>query len=324
MRPGNADANTAADHVEALSRAVEQLPEDRPDEILVRCDSAGATHDFADVVCEMDMCFSVGYDLTKPVRSAILELPESAWTPAVEPGGQSRDGAWVCELPLDLPASGWPQGTRAICRRERPHPGAQLSFTDHDGYRFGAIITNQSQADIAALELRHRHRARVEDQIRNAKSTGLRNPPFADLQMNTVRLELVLIAQDLLAWTQHLLLDSDLARCEPNACATASSTSPPASPTPAAASSCIYPDPGHGDTPYAAPTSACARSPLHSHDRPGTDPASACPNTPMPPHRPSPGPDHHATTAPLAPTSGETSHTTRRNTTHHSPIKDPG
>jgi hypothetical protein len=215
LRPGNAGANTAADHVEVLSRAVEQLPEDRPDEILVRCDSAGATHDFADVVCEMDMCFSVGYDLTEPVRSAILELPESAWTPAVEPGGQSRDGAWVCELPLDLPASGWPQGTRAICRRERPHPGAQLSFTDHDGYRFGAFITNQSQADIAALELRHRHRARVEDQIRNAKSTGLRNLPFADLQMNTVWLELVLIAQDLLAWTQHLLLDGDLARCEP-------------------------------------------------------------------------------------------------------------
>jgi hypothetical protein len=215
LRSGNAGANTATDHVEVLSRAVEQLPEDRPDEILVRCDSAGATHDFLDIVVEMDMCFSVGYDLTQPVRSAILAVPESAWTPAVEPGGQTRDGAWVCELPLDLPAVGWPKGTRAICRRERPHPGAQLSFTDHDGYRFQVFITNQSDPDIATLELRHRRRARVEDQIRAAKQTGLRNLPFADLEMNTTWLELVLIAQDLLAWTQALLLDGELARCEP-------------------------------------------------------------------------------------------------------------
>jgi hypothetical protein len=215
LRSGNAGANTACDHVEVLSRAVEQLPEDRPDEILVRCDSAGATHGFLDVVCEMDMCFSVGYDLTQPVRSVILAVPESAWTPAVEPGGEIRDGAWVCELGLDLPAAGWPEATRAICRRERPHPGAQLSFTDHDGYRFQVFITNQSTPDIAALELRHRHRARVEDRIRVAKQTGLRNLPFADYQMNTAWLELILIAQDLLAWTQHLLLDGQLARCEP-------------------------------------------------------------------------------------------------------------
>ena len=215
LRPGNAGANTASDHIEVLSRAVEQLPDDRPDEVVVRCDSGGASHDFLDVVCEMGFRFSVGYDLTEPARRAILAVPETAWTSAVEPGGGVRDGAWVCELSLDLAAAGWPQATRAICRRERPHPGAQLSFTDHDGYRFQVFITNQPDTDIATLELRHRQRARVEDRIRCAKQTGLRNLPFADYQMNTAWLELVLIAQDLIAWTQTLLLDSDLARCEP-------------------------------------------------------------------------------------------------------------
>lgn len=213
LRPGNAGANTAEDHIEVLSRAVCQLPDDRPEEILVRTDSGGASHDFLDVVCEMGMCFSVGYDLTEPVRAAILATPESAWTPAIETGGDIRDGAWVCEL--SLPLTGWPEATRTICRRERPHPGAQLSFTDHDGYRFQAFITNQPDADIAALELRHRQRARVEDQIRNAKDTGLRNLPFAGFQMNTAWLELTLIAHDLIAWTQALLLDGELARCEP-------------------------------------------------------------------------------------------------------------
>jgi hypothetical protein len=160
LRPGNAGASTATDHIEVLCRAVEQLPEDHTDDVLVRCD-----------------CFSVGFDLTEPVRAAILAMPEQAWTPAVAASGEPRDGAWVCELPLDLQASGWPHGTRAVCRRERPHPGAQLSFTDHDGYRFQVFITNQSDPDIAALELRHRRRARVEDRIRAAKQTGLQTCP---------------------------------------------------------------------------------------------------------------------------------------------------
>jgi hypothetical protein len=213
LRPGNAGANTASDHVEVLSRGIEQLPDDRPDEILVRCDSAGATHDFLDVVCEMGLAFSVGFDLTEPVREAILALPERAWMPAVEAGGQPREGAGVAELSVDLAA--WPEGTRAICRREHPHPGAQLSFTDHAGYRFQVFITNQPEADIALLELRHRQHARVEDRIRAAKQSGLRNLPFSDFEMNTAWLELVLIGQDLIAWTQKLLLTGELARCEP-------------------------------------------------------------------------------------------------------------
>lgn len=215
LRPGNAGANTAADHVEVLSRAVLQLPDDRPEGILVRCDSAGASHDFLDVVDEMGLRFSVGYDLQESVRAAILAQPETAWKAAVEASGEPRDGAWVCELALDLAASGWPAATRVICRRERPHPGAQLSFTDQDGYRFQVFITNQPDTDIAALELRHRGHARVEDRIRAAKATGLRNLPFADYQMNTAWLELVLAAQDVLAWTQHLLLEGELRRCEP-------------------------------------------------------------------------------------------------------------
>jgi hypothetical protein len=102
-----------------------------------------------------------------------------------------------------------------ICRRERPHPGAQLSFTDHDGYRFQVFITDQPDADIATLELRHRHRARVEDRIRAAKDTGLRNLPFRDFAANQAWLELVLIGQDPIAWTQALLLDGELRRGEP-------------------------------------------------------------------------------------------------------------
>ena len=92
-------------------------------------------------------------------------------TPAISRDATEREGAWVAELSqLDL--SGWPAGARAICRRERPHPGAQPTFTDHDGHRPQVLLTNQA-GDSVALEARHRARARVEDAIRSAKDTGL-------------------------------------------------------------------------------------------------------------------------------------------------------
>ena len=215
LRPGNAGFNTADDHIAVFDDALAQLPEEaKRAGLLVRCDRGGATHKFLEHVADHGFRFSVGLDLTEPVREAILAAPEQRWRPALDPDGQRREGAWVCELDLDL--SSWPAGTRAICRRERPHPGAQLSFSDHNGYRFQVFLTNQQGRRIDRLEQLHRQRAACEDRIRCAKDTGLRNLPFHAFPMNAAWLELVLLAQDLLLWTQRLLLETtELARCEP-------------------------------------------------------------------------------------------------------------
>ena len=110
----------------------------------------------------------------------------------------------------------WPEHTRVIARRERPHPGAQLSlFDQHEGFRHQIFITDQPDTDIARLELRHRHRAHVENRIRAAKDTGLRNLPCADVVCNDAWLQLVLIAQDLIAWSQALCFDGALQIAEP-------------------------------------------------------------------------------------------------------------
>jgi Transposase DDE domain group 1 len=103
-----------------------------------------------------------------------------------------------------------------IIRRERPHPGAQLSFTDHDGHRFQATLTDLT-GDAVEIERLHRGRANAEDRIRAAKQTGLENLPFREFDLNAVWMELSLIAQDLIAWTQQLALDGELAICEPKA-----------------------------------------------------------------------------------------------------------
>jgi Transposase DDE domain group 1 len=111
--------------------------------------------------------------------------------------------------------SAWPERCRLIVRRERPHPGAQLSFTDHDGYRFQAILTDQTDAEIALLECSHRQHAHVEDRIRDDKDTGLAKFPFKEFQLNEVWLEIVMLAHDLIVWTQALALTGELAKAEP-------------------------------------------------------------------------------------------------------------
>ena len=217
LRPGNAGSNTADDHKAVLDLALAQIPPAYIEslEILVRADSAGATHGVIDYCREGNLRFSVGYELTESVRSAILTIPENAWVLALDQDGSARTNGEVCEITDHVDLSAWGEGSRLIVRRERPHPGAQLSFTDHDGYRFQAILTDQADEDIAVLECRHRQHAHVEDRIRDDKDTGLSKFPFKEFALNEVWLEIVMLAHDLIVWTQALVLDGELANAEP-------------------------------------------------------------------------------------------------------------
>jgi Transposase DDE domain group 1 len=217
LRPGNAAAHTAADHFEVLQLALEQLPEaDLDREILARADIGGRTHAFTQDCRDAGIRFSVGYEVDERVRGAITDLPEAAWQSAVDGDGEVREGAQLTELTNHVDLSSWPEGTRLIVRRERPHPGAQLSVLDCEtGYRHTAFITDQAETDIAALELRHRRRARVEDAIRVGKETGMRKMPFATFAHNEAWLEISLLAQALLRWTALLCLAGEFALAEP-------------------------------------------------------------------------------------------------------------
>jgi hypothetical protein len=222
LRPGGAGANTAADHVALLQAALAQLPvttkADDPEggvAVLVRADSAGATHGFVDAIVERGLEFSIGFDITEAVRVAVLALPKKAWRPAMGQDLEERDGAWVAQITDLLDLSAWPTGTRAIVRREEPHVGAQFNLFDPDGWRHQVFICNSTDPDIVYLEARHRGHARVEDHIKEAKDTGLLRFPGHDFAANAAWLLIVLIAQDLQAWTQELCLTGELARAEP-------------------------------------------------------------------------------------------------------------
>lgn len=218
LRPGNAGSNTAADHITTAQLALAQMPKKyrRGRRTLIRTDSGGGTHEFVAWLAQRGrwLSYSVGMTITEQIHQAVLKVPATAWTAAIEPSGEIRDGAWVAELSGDC-LKGWPKGMRLIVRKERPHPGAQLRIIDADGLRLTCFATNTTAMPIAALELRHRQRARAEDRIRAARATGLRNLPLHDTAQNQIWLEIVQLALDLLAWMPMLALTGEIRRWEP-------------------------------------------------------------------------------------------------------------
>jgi Transposase DDE domain group 1 len=217
LRPGNAGSNTAAEHIEVTRLALAQLPRRQRRRVLIRTDSGGGTHGFLAWLASPGrrLHYSVGMTITDDIQDAIGTVPDRVWEPAYDAGGQVRPGAWVAELTSLLDLAGWPEGMRVIVRKERPHPGAQLRFTDIGGHRFTCFATDATAGQLADLELRHRQRARCEDRIRAAKDTGLRNLPLHGFNQNQIWCELVAMACELTAWMQMLALDGPARAWEP-------------------------------------------------------------------------------------------------------------
>jgi hypothetical protein len=250
-RSGSAGSNTAADHIEVLEMALAALPclPERV-QLVVRTDAAGATHEFLAYVRQTGAEFSVGFGINEAVRKAIRALNDDDWVAARRQDGQVREGAAVAEITHSpwINLDGYPHGCRLLVRREPLHPGAQQTLFDVPGARFTAFLTDQPDppADLAAhaphdydpldaalpsdtlasdtrpgglagLDLTHREHAHVEDGIRGAKDTGARNLPCATFERNAVWLQLVMMAQTVMAWTQALTLDGELRLAEPAA-----------------------------------------------------------------------------------------------------------
>ena len=223
LRPGNAGSNHAGDHIDVLTRAIAQVPAAHRRRLLIRCDGAGATHELLDWLTDQGQVkgrrveYSVGFPTKNTaLTSAITTMPERGWTPAVTADGEIREGAEVAEVTGLLDLHRWPTGMRVIVRRERPHPGAQLSLLEEaDGWRYQAFATNTRVGQLAFLEARHRAHARVEDRIKAAKDTGLGRFPSREYAINQAWLQLVAVAADLTAWLRLLALSGDLAAAEP-------------------------------------------------------------------------------------------------------------
>lgn len=228
LRPGNAGANDTDDHLVLLDETLAALPAryraghepgddaDLVHPILVRADSAACVHGFVDGLTEANISYSIGHPIDQAVREALLLFQEEDWEQAREADGSVRKGAWVAELTELMDLDSWGEDCRLVCRRERPHPGAQLSLFDAaDGFRYTCFITNTAGMEPSALELRQRGHARVEDRIRGWKDCGLGNLPFDGFTKNQAWVAVSLVAGALIAWAQTSLFDGNLAKVEP-------------------------------------------------------------------------------------------------------------
>ena len=231
LRPGNANANHAGDHIAVLEEAIGQVPPAHRRRLLVRADSAGASHQLLDWLqdqtrrrarARQQVEYSIGFPVHKgvAVHDAIAVVPESAWQAALDVDGEPRDAAQagVVELTGLVDLRRWPSGMRLIVRREKPHPGAALTlFEQADGWRYQAFAMNTTGAQPGFLEARHRAHARVEDRIRIAKDSGLGRLPSREFAINIAWVQVAALTADLTCWLQLLALHDTpaLARAEP-------------------------------------------------------------------------------------------------------------
>jgi hypothetical protein len=116
LRPGNANANTIADQIAVLDQAIGSLPEvwqhghrpgDDPAQVTrvlrVRADTAAGGPTMLKKLAERNLVFSVGMRVSDDACTAIRDIDESVWQPAVNVDGQPREGAQVCEAPALVP-----------------------------------------------------------------------------------------------------------------------------------------------------------------------------------------------------------------------------
>lgn len=231
LRKGSAGSNTTVDHLEVLTEAITQVPVPYRRDLLITVDGAGASHGLVEHITTLNarpgyrVHYSIGWELGARERAAIARVPESAWDAVLDGEGHpcGLEEAGVVELTALLrehpdgdQLANWPQDLRIICRREKPHPGAQLSlFEEIDGWRYQLLATNTPGTTAQFLEARHRPHARVEDCIRTGKQTGLGHLPSTSIEINRACCLAATIACDLLCWLRLLCLQGPLAKAEP-------------------------------------------------------------------------------------------------------------
>lgn len=255
LRPGSAGSNTTADHLEVLDAAVTALPPVFRRRLMVTCDGAGASHGLIERLDKLaarpgyQVIYSVGWELGERERGALQAVPGQAWQIAIDHRGEVRERraeqacadrscahrrcwieeAQVTELtgllrhgPGGDQLNGWPAAMRVFARRERPHPGAQLTlFEAENGWRYSLWVTNLParwrgwRANPAYIDAAHRVHARVEDCVRTGKDTGIGKFPSQAFALNQAWLAAALTGAALLAWLRLLALDGPLAKAEP-------------------------------------------------------------------------------------------------------------
>jgi hypothetical protein len=231
LRPGNAGANTVADHVTVLDAAIAQLPDEiasghRPGDdaclvsrhVVVRADSAGCSEGFLAACRRRNVGFYVSARSNPQVTAAIFDAIgiDQVWLPSLSQDGEPKDDSVVAELTSLIDDPKLPARTRLIVRREPLHPGAQRSLFPSFDYRYWGFYTD-AEGDPTELDRMMRAHAHVEQHICRLKDSGLTRFPFANFEANTTWMMTVALAADLVRWFQLLCCSGPWNNARPKA-----------------------------------------------------------------------------------------------------------
>jgi hypothetical protein len=171
------------------------------------------------------VAYSVGFDVDEYVRAACNRRPDDWWLPCLSnTTGETTDGLECCEitdlLHQRLTGLGWPVTMRVIVRRRALFDHEQPTLFDTNGYRYSCFVTNtpahgENGLSVQRADARHRVPARVEDDVRTTKDTGLGRLPSKSCTVNKAWCAAVTIAVDLIAWMRLYALTGALAKAEP-------------------------------------------------------------------------------------------------------------
>ena len=231
LRPGNAAANSIADHLRVLDNAVSVLPESdaaghrrgdpedmvrRP--MLVRIDAAGCSAHIAHGCNERNVGFAVTARAADGIDAAIAaaRCDEDLWTQATpNPKHASKPSrAQAADLSALVDLSDWPDGTRLIVRREPRHPGAQRSLFPSQAFRYWGFLTD-AQGSPARVDTLMRRHAHIEDSVKRLKDSGLARMPFTAWNANSAWTVMCLISLALVRRFQTHQLTGALAKAAP-------------------------------------------------------------------------------------------------------------
>ena len=187
LRPGNAAAGSAQDHVRLLDAALAQLPVDPlASEVIARTDSAGASHGFVDArPAERGVRFVVGHRLSAELARLVVDLPlpQSAgcrpFRPTgpknVTPGWWPRSATWwISDCGPKAPAW-WCDAKSPTQAHSSPSATSTATATRCSSPTTPKTMWPSSKPSIGVGGSRERR-------ICDAKDTGLENLPSGQLR----------------------------------------------------------------------------------------------------------------------------------------------
>lgn len=211
---GNKEKLCGRECARIATRAISVLP-DGHGPVTMRIDSAYYAVELLDRLRREQARFTVSVPRNQAIWKALGQIPESAWTEALEmPGAQVAEttytpAGWRHE-PLRLvvrrvgfSAQKIADGSLTARRRKTIHPDQLALALDGEvasvfGYSF--ILTDIPHQPTVWVEHFHRHRAQIEERLKDAKlGQALRHLPSGDQHANRVWLTAALLALNLTA-----------------------------------------------------------------------------------------------------------------------------